>query len=270
MGSEAMQPPLPAPSSNGAHAVARQAELTAEALLREHPNALVCGLGADGLRVAIPQSVQLWGQEALEGRALVDHVATSDRKQVIDAWFEALSDGTAECQVRLLSDPGRPMRLHLLDLRARHGMMLSVLVPTDGGAVAGGAPSERAVPTAARFCTLIEDARGFVLDCDDGFSEMFGFQAEDLRGQSALHQIHPDDQARALECWLALASSRRPQRVRVRRMRKDESWLWVDVTMHNHLNDPERHHVLVELTDVSSEMAAWDALQRGSPGPAGA
>jgi PAS domain S-box-containing protein len=232
----------------------------AESLLREHPNALVCGLGPDGLTVAIPQSVQLWGQVALEGRAVIDHIVTGDRKLVIDTWFEALRAGSSECQVRLLSDPGRPFRLHFFDLRLQHGLVLSVLVATDGEADERTL-SEIPPPAAARFCTLIEDARGHVLDCDETFTEMFGYELDELVGESAMHQIHPEDQARALECWLALASSRRPQRARVRRMCKDGSWLWVDVTLHNYLNDPERNHVLVELTDVSIEMAAWDALQ---------
>lgn len=250
-------------SSNGHGSEASQSELAAEALLREHPDAMVCGLGADGLRVAIPQSVQLWGQEALEGRALIDHVVTGDRKLVIDTWFRALREGIAECQVHLLTDPARGLRLHFLDLRARHGLVLSVLVPTDGGSdttLLGEPP----MPVASRYGILVEDARGHVLDCDEGFTKMFGFEPDELAGDSALHQIHPDDQARALECWLALASSRRPQRVRVRRMCKDGGWLWVDVTLHNHLNDPERKHVLVELTDVSMEMAAWDALQQAA------
>ncbi len=44
----------------------------AEALLREHPEALVCGLAINGLIVPVPQTVELWGQAALEGRALID------------------------------------------------------------------------------------------------------------------------------------------------------------------------------------------------------
>ena len=115
-----------------------------------------------------------------------------------------------------------------------------------------------------RYRLSRRDARAHVVDCDEGFTEMFGYEPAELVGESAMHQIHPDDQARALECWLALASSRRPQRVRVRRMCKDGSWLWVDVTLHNYLNDPDRQHVLVELTDVSIEMTAWDALQDDS------
>ncbi|MHB8491602.1 MAG: hypothetical protein ACYDA6_05215 [Solirubrobacteraceae bacterium] len=80
------QPPSP---QQGAHT----AELAAEALLREHPNALVCGLASDGLSVRIPQSLALWGQAAIEGRALIDKVVTLDRKTVIDAWLRVSQAG---------------------------------------------------------------------------------------------------------------------------------------------------------------------------------
>ncbi len=50
--------------------------LGAEALLREHPGALVCGLAGNGLIVPVPQSVGLWGQDLIEGRALVDKVVS--------------------------------------------------------------------------------------------------------------------------------------------------------------------------------------------------
>ena len=39
----------------------------AEALLREHPDALVCALAGNGLIVPVPQSVGLWGQGADRG-----------------------------------------------------------------------------------------------------------------------------------------------------------------------------------------------------------
>ena len=62
-------------------------ELAAEALLREHPDALVCGLASDGLIVGIPKSVPLWGQAAIEGRAVFDGVVASDRKAMVDVWL---------------------------------------------------------------------------------------------------------------------------------------------------------------------------------------
>jgi diguanylate cyclase (GGDEF)-like protein/PAS domain S-box-containing protein len=108
---------------------------------------------------------------------------------------------------------------------------------------------------------LIEDESAAVLDCDDSFARMFGYRAEELIGKNVLDQIHPDDQPRAVEGWLAMLSTKRMQQARMRRRRKDGSYLWVDVTMHNFLHDPERRHVLVELIDVSAEMAAQEAVQ---------
>ena len=37
--------------------------------------------------------------------------------------------------------------------------------------------------------------------------------------------------------------------------------MWIDTTLHNYLNQPDRNHVLVEIIDVSAEMAAQEALQ---------
>ena len=51
----------------------------AEALLREHPDALVCGLAGNGLIVPVPQSVGLWGQGSIDGRAVFDHVVAADQ-----------------------------------------------------------------------------------------------------------------------------------------------------------------------------------------------
>jgi diguanylate cyclase (GGDEF)-like protein len=82
-----------------------------------------------------------------------------------------------------------------------------------------------------------------------------------LIGEHVLDQIHPEDQARAVEGWLAMLSSRRVQQMRCRRRRKDGSFMWIDTTLHNCLNQPDRNYVLVEIIDVSAEMAAQEALQ---------
>ena len=57
--------------------------LTAEALLREHPDAQVCALASNGLIVPVPRTVGLWGQGLIEGRALVDNVVAGDRTAVV-------------------------------------------------------------------------------------------------------------------------------------------------------------------------------------------
>jgi diguanylate cyclase (GGDEF)-like protein/PAS domain S-box-containing protein len=235
-------------------------EMAAEVILREHPNALVCALASDGLITPLPKSVQLWGQEGIDGRALIDHVVAGDRGTVVTSWRKALSDGLAEAKVRLISAPERWMRLHFVDVRKRHGVLVGILVPTDEVADISELASAQA-DAVPRFATLIEDESAAVLDCDDSFARMFGYRAEELIGKNVLDQIHPDDQPRAVEGWLAMLSTKRMQQARMRRRRKDGSYLWVDVTMHNFLHDPERRHVLVELIDVSAEMAAQEAVQ---------
>ena len=58
----------------------------AEALLREHPDALVAGLASNGLIVPVPQTVGLWGQGLIEGRAVFDNVVAADRNTVTRLW----------------------------------------------------------------------------------------------------------------------------------------------------------------------------------------
>ncbi len=235
-------------------------ELAAEALLREHPDALVCGLAGDGLIAPIPPTVALWGQAAIEGRALIDSVVAADRKTVIDAWMLAQRTGSGEGKVRMLDRPSRWMKLHFLDIRANHGVLLGLVLPT-GEAADEEAEADELAPATPRFSTLLEDEGAKVIDCDDAFTQMFGYTAAELIGESVLDQIHPDDQARAVEGWLAMLSTRRSQQMRCRRKRKDGSFMWIDTTLHNYLNQPERNHVLVEIIDVSAEMAAQEALQ---------
>ena len=107
---------------------------------------------------------------------------------------------------------------------------------------------------------MTEDEGARVIAADDAFTEMFGYTEEELLGNSVLDQIHPDDQGRAVEGWLAVISSNRAQQTRLRRRRKDGSYMWVDTTLHNFLNHPDRNCVVVEIIDISAEMAAQEAL----------
>jgi diguanylate cyclase (GGDEF)-like protein/PAS domain S-box-containing protein len=236
-------------------------ELPAEALLREHPDAVVCGLSANGLIVPIPGGVALWGQTVIEGRAVPDLVVAADRNTVVDLWQQVQREGAVQGKVRLLSKPSWWMNLHFLDIREAHGILLCVILPADEVVEGEEKQGEELPPAAPRFSSLIEDELGKVLDCDDAFTQMFGYTPEDVIGQSVLDQMHPDDQGRVIEGWLAMLSTHRDQQTRLRRKRKDGSWTWVDTTLHNYLHDPERNHVLVEIIDVSAEMAAQEALQ---------
>ncbi len=234
-------------------------EHAAEALLREHPDALVCALSTNGLIVPVPGSLALLGQAAIEGRAVIDGVVAADRGEVISLWNRLDEELAVNGKVRLLNKPNRWVTLHFLDLRAAHGVRLCVVLPSDEPAPEGEDDEE--VAAFPRFATLLEDEGAKVLECDDAFTQMFGYTQEELLGKSVLDQIHPDDQGRAVEGWLTTLSTRRDQLTRLRRRRKDGSWVWVDTTLHNYLNRPDRNYVLVELIDVTAEMAAQEALE---------
>jgi diguanylate cyclase (GGDEF)-like protein/PAS domain S-box-containing protein len=234
-------------------------EHAAEALLRERPDALVCALSSNGLIVPMPGSVPLGDQALIEGRALIDSVVAADRAEVIALWRGLESALAVNGKVRLLSRPSRWVTLHFIDLRAAHGVVLGVIVPSDEEAPDGEDSAEE-VPAAPRFATLLEDEGAKVIECDEAFMQMFGYTPEELIGQSVLDQIHPDDQGRAVEGWLTTLSTRRDQHTRLRRRRKDGTYVWVDTTLHNYLNRDDRDYVLVELIDVSAEMAAQEAL----------
>jgi diguanylate cyclase (GGDEF)-like protein/PAS domain S-box-containing protein len=237
--------------------------LGAEALLREHPDALVCGLASNGLIVPVPQSVGLWGQGLIEGRALIDNVVAADRTTVVRVWLRAQEEGAAAAKVRMLRSPDTWATLHFLDLREIHGVFMGIVLPSDehaagdeqAGDLAGGDPAS------PRFCSLMEDEGAKVVDCDDAYTAMFGYTAAELLGKSVLDQIHPDDQGRAVEGWLAVLSTRRDQQTRLRRRRRDGTFMWVDTTLRNYLNHPSRNYVLVEMIDISAEMKAQETLE---------
>ena len=248
---------MPSPLVEHDHTI----DLAADALLREHPDALVCGLSGNGLIVAIPGPVARWGQAAIEGRALIDVVVAEDRTTVVGLWQRVDREGAVQGKVRLLSKPSRWVTLHFLDLRQTSDVLLGIVIPSDDQSDPGSRPEDELPPAPPRISTLTEDENAKVLECDDAFTQMFGYTAAELIGNSVLDQIHPEDQGRAVEGWLAVLSTRRDQYTRLRRKRKDGSWMWVDTTLHNYLNQPDSNHVLVELIDVSAEMAAQEALQ---------
>ncbi len=236
--------------------------LAADALLREHSDALVCGLSSNGLIVPVPNTVGLWGQAAIEGRAVIDGVVAEDRATVISLWQLAQHEGASAGNVRMLSKPASWVTLHFLDVREIHGTLMCIILPNDQEVEEDGRPAAKEqTPAAPRFSTLLEDEGANVLECDDAFTQMFGYTPQELIGKSVLDQIHPDDQGRAVEGWLAVLSTRRAQQTRLRRRRKDGTWMWVDTTLHNFLNQPDRNYVLIEIIDVTAEMHAQEVLE---------
>ncbi len=236
----------------------------ARALMREHPDAVIYALTSDGLVAPIPESLQLDGYPvlAMDGRSGTDFFVGDDRVAAVYAWTRAKKETVAQVHVRLCSQPEQWMVMRLLDLRPTHGVVLHVLWPTSEAADdAEEIVASAAASAAPRFCTRKQDEEGNVLECDDAYLEMFGFSAEEVIGLPTFERVHPDDQARVIEGWIAMIATGRTQMFRVRARRRDGSWLWVDTTLHNYLKEEPQGYVLAESIDVSAEMRAQEALQ---------
>jgi diguanylate cyclase (GGDEF)-like protein/PAS domain S-box-containing protein len=82
-------------------------------------------------------------------------------------------------------------------------------------------------------------------------------------GMRTLDLIHPDDQETAIRSWMTMLAARATgPRVRLRHRRRDGTWVWLEVTNHNLLDDPEQGNVATDMIDVTDEVAAHEALRR--------
>ncbi len=255
----------PAPGSAPDERRARASRRAAGALLREHPDAVVFAQSSEGHIVPLPASLGLDGYPVLasDGRTGVDLCVAEDRMTVVNAWLRLKKEAVAEARARLRSDPEQWRTVRMLDLRNTHGVVLSIVWTSDGPAEeATPRPPDSPLSSAPRFSSRKQDREGNVVECDDAYLQMFGYRtAEQVIGQPTFERVHPDDQARLIESWIAMIATGRVQMARVRVKRQDDSWLWVDTTYHNYLDDEEHGYVLAECIDVSAEMAAQETLQ---------
>jgi diguanylate cyclase (GGDEF)-like protein/PAS domain S-box-containing protein len=64
-----------------------------------------------------------------------------------------------------------------------------------------------------------------------------------------------------IETWLStLETPHEKQRTRARLLRHGTTWTWFEITNVNHLDDPERPHIVTEMLDISDEMAMHEAI----------
>ena len=256
--------PEPAPDAAETERRAKSARRAATALLREHPDAMIFTQSTDGLVVPVPTSLGMEGFTVLatDWRTGGDLCVAEDRMTIVNAWIQLKREGVAEARARMRKDPAQWWVVRMLDLRTTHGVVLTILWPTsEGRADAGQAPVETPSSTTPRFGTRKQDEEGNVIECDDAYLHMFGYSEEEIVGQPTFERVHPEDQARLIESWIAMIATGRVQMSRVRMRRGDGSWLWVDATYHNLLRDQQHGYVLAECIDVSAEMSAQEALQ---------
>jgi diguanylate cyclase (GGDEF)-like protein/PAS domain S-box-containing protein len=232
-----------------------------DAVLAKHPDALVTAIGDNGLFVPMPESVPLTTHRVITGRASVLQMVTpDDQVVVIEAWLRATEQGASNALVHPLADPEQTVRLHFIDVRARHGVFIGLL--TDFAGLAGFGQRMDLGEIAPKSSTVRKDAVAVITSTDAATPKMLGWTAEELVGRRTLELVHPDDHQRAIESWMdMLAAPGGTRRVRLRHQHRKGHFLWLEITNYNLLNDPEQNCVIAEMLDISDEMAAQEALR---------
>jgi diguanylate cyclase (GGDEF)-like protein/PAS domain S-box-containing protein len=233
-------------------------------LLERFPDAPVAAIGGliSPVMVSVPASLSLGDQPVLKAGSTLDVVVPEDRVVVTKLWGQARSQGIACGPVRMLEHPDRPTMLYFVDARNVHGVMLAIFAE---GLAASDDPlieSARLPSLPPRFARATKDAGSCIRWADEALTQILGWAADELVGHRTLEFIHPDDHELAIAHWMEMLS--RPgltRRVRLRHQHRDRSWVWLELTNHNRLDDPAHGDVLADMVDISEEMAAQEALR---------
>lgn len=231
-------------------------------LLAQEPPALVTAIGENGLFVPMPTSVPLRGHVVIEGvSAALELVVPDDINDVIDCWQAARTVGAAHVLVHPATDPGLEMVMHFVDATHAYGVYLGLMFGLPDVVQGQTQPGNGLRP---RYGIMEKSNLSTILSCDKSVQRMLGWDADELVGLRSLDFVHPEDRQRVLANWMDLMNNPGAvRRVRQRHKRADGGWMWLEVTNHNLLEDPDRRCMLAELVDISEEMAATEALRAG-------
>jgi diguanylate cyclase (GGDEF)-like protein/PAS domain S-box-containing protein len=233
-------------------------------LLADHPEAVFYAIDANVVTVPMPDSVNLNGHTVIKGHhSGLEMVIPGHRGVVIDTWEKAQKTGVATGHVRLAADPERHVMLSFLDARAQHGVYLGIFTADEADQADEQAAITPEMPERApRFARARKDGLAVLLEIDEAFTQILGWEPEEVLGLRTRDLVHPDDEALAVDNWMnMLASSGPGRRVRLRHHHRDGSWVWMEVTNHNLLEDPEHQCIVAEMVDISEEMATHEALR---------
>jgi diguanylate cyclase (GGDEF)-like protein/PAS domain S-box-containing protein len=133
--------------------------------------------------------------------------------------------------------------------------------PTHGKVDPTSSRGEESPVTSARVARIRKSDVAVLLDIDEATSQILGWSANEVVGRRSLEFIHPDDQALAVENWMQMLATHGPGRkVRLRHKHRDGSWIWLEMTNHNLLDDPAFNCILAEMMDISDEVDTDEPL----------
>jgi diguanylate cyclase (GGDEF)-like protein/PAS domain S-box-containing protein len=211
----------------------------------------------DGATLPDLDSLDLQGVEVIDPVAALERIAPDDQALAIASVARAMEGG--DCVDELRMADGTWATSHLFDLTATHEILLGAVVDCDRLDVLRLGDRPEVPPRVAR---LTMDRQGRVLWAHDNWRRMFGSTFGSETDTHVVQLIHSEDRPRNFAVWAAvLASPEEPHRTRYRRRHVDGHWIWCEATFVNWLHDPNDPRVDVEVVDISSEMAAHEAVR---------
>jgi diguanylate cyclase (GGDEF)-like protein/PAS domain S-box-containing protein len=231
-------------------------------LIEAHPDSYVLAFDESGKPVDMPASVPLRGQRVMPGRPGVQLAAIEGTAAFEQLWQEVRREGHASVELKLIGRPEQPVITHVVDVRASYGVYVCLfLVDSDRSEPLAVGPAEQPI-LGARVSRVRKDGLACLIEADSALTSILGWSKEDLLGRRSLDFVHPDDHARGIESWMdMLTSPGSMHRVRLRHRSKSRGWIWLEVTNHNLLDDPQHACVVSEMVDISDEMATHEALR---------
>ena len=259
--------PVRAVGGDGAEeAPATETEATATetlaTVLARHPDAIVSAINPeDGFFVAMPPSVPIDGHRVAVARSALDLVAAEDRRAMIDAWVEGKERGRSWVDVSLAGEPPTPATVHVFDETEEHGVFIGVIVASAATDVQLTEVAE-IPPPPPRVAYSRKDEVATIVHVDAAVRAMLGWEDDEILGRSSLDFVHPDDAARSIDIWMECLSRRGSTcRTRLRHLRSDGSWIWLELSNTNLLAEPDAGYVECEMVDISEEMEAHEAVR---------
>jgi diguanylate cyclase (GGDEF)-like protein/PAS domain S-box-containing protein len=229
------------------------------------PPAGVWAINEDGILVPVPESLDLRGQRLAVvalGHPGTDMVTPESKVPLVLAWARLVHGKHAELQARLVEDPDRVLTINFFDARERYGVYIGVGTEADEDEYEVQLGTKMP-ELASRFSRARKDEWAVLLEVDEAFTHILGWSPEEVIGQRTLDLVHPDDQELAVDNWVDMLAGNGPgRRVRLRHLHRDGSWVWLEVTNHNLLQDPEFSCVIAEMVDITEEMAAMWAREQ--------
>ena len=229
-------------------------------LLAAHPTAPVTGIDPDGMFQGLPAHFPMGAHPLIEGaHTALELLVPEDALAAVLNFERTVRDGMSSTICRLVEPPHETIDICAIDATSTYGSYVGIILPA---AQDQELPLVQEVLFSPRVARLRKDRFAYVTDIEESVTRMLGWDHDDIVGRRTIEFVHPDDRDRVIEGWmLLLGTVDAPQTQRFRHLRRDGSYVWLEVTNHNRLGSDLSGEVLTDVVDITEEMAAAEALR---------